>query len=300
MQVGELCKVRRDAVELPGAKYEFAIVKRSNKHTARIVLLDQQLSEQGEFLVTFESLWKLKAATRRATERRRARQSRRHEEDAHDPPGLSRVREMRDGLECIAHMPLCGSPGTTLTFVEGGVTDCTTGAIVNAANEGCLGGGGIDGAIGLLGGQALFEARLALPILSGPATWEPDVRCPTGDAKITIAGELACDHVIHAVGPNFHNCFDDPTSGYAALESAYKAALARATERGVRTVAFCILSGGIFRGDEPLSKIISFGVDMIAKHATSAVERIYFCAFTPAEQRALELKLEALELFGFV
>ena len=68
-------------------------------------------------------------------------------------------------------------------------------AIVNAANEDCLGGGGIDGAISKAGGKALHYAREQLPIVNG-------VRCPTGQARLTISGDIMnAPFVIHAVGP---------------------------------------------------------------------------------------------------
>ena len=74
-------------------------------------------------------------------------------------------------------------------------------AIVNAANEGCLGGGGVDGAISDAGGTNLMMDRLALPVAGGE-----DIRCPTGRAVITgpnSYGKLHVPYVIHAVGPNY-------------------------------------------------------------------------------------------------
>ena len=104
-----------------------------------------------------------------------------------------------DGLKCVQEVTINGK-STILTIAYDGVTNCTTGAIVNAANEGCLGGGGIDGRICALGGPALDAARRALPTIDG-SPFGP--RCKTGDAKMTIAGNLPCDKVIHAVGPIF-------------------------------------------------------------------------------------------------
>jgi hypothetical protein len=66
-------------------------------------------------------------------------------------------------------------------------------AIVNAANTGCLGGGGVDGAISSAGGEDLYQARRALPELNSRG-----LRCKTGDAKITIGGDLNARFCIHA------------------------------------------------------------------------------------------------------
>ena len=89
-------------------------------------------------------------------------------------------------------------------------------AIVNAANEGCLGGGGIDGEVNYRGGTELQKAREALPLID--AGYQ---RCKTGDAKITVAGNLSCSKVIHAVGPRF-GYSDEHETDLQVLESAYK------------------------------------------------------------------------------
>ena len=182
---------------------------------------------------------------------------------------------------------------TTFTVVFGSVTDFTGDAIVNAANEGCLGGGGIDGRICDLGGSVLAEARRALPILDGTAYGK---RCDTGDAKLTVSGDLPCDFVIHAVGPRFGSSgpFDDDL---ALLKQAYKNALERAKdltcakEQKLTKVAFCILSAGTFRGGCSLRDIIHAGVTAIAESIAEStypeLGRVFFCAFTDAERSEL-------------
>ena len=168
---------------------------------------------------------------------------------------------------------------TLFTVAHDSVTNCQAGAIVNAANEGCLGGGGIDGRIRDLGGAALAQARRDLPILTGG---EYGPRCKVGDAKLTVAGDLACEYVIHAVGPrlSYYGPFDDDLK---LLEDAYKSALSRAREHDVTKLAFCILSAGIFRGGCPLTDIIKIGINSIAKHVYPGLERVYFCAYTDDE-----------------
>ncbi len=109
-------------------------------------------------------------------------------------------------------------------------------------------------------------------------------RCYTGDAKITIAGDLPAEFVIHAVGPNMR-MYATEEEGIALLVDAYKAALARGAENSIKKIAFCILSAGIFRGYVPLPAIIKTGIETIAKNTYPGLERVYFCAFMPEEQR---------------
>ena len=161
----------------------------------------------------------------------------------------------------------------------------STATIVNAANEGCLGGGGIDGEINRRGGDTLEAARFALPVVGGHK------RCLTGDAKITVAGDLPCSKVIHAVGPAFES-FPPPNRADHAgnlelLEAAYKNAMERARENELKSVGFCILSAGIFRGGCPLKVVIETGLKAIAKNTYSGLETIVFCGFTPQEQAEL-------------
>eukprot|EP00966_Prymnesium_polylepis_P222829 5154766-Prymnesium_polylepis.1 len=199
---------------------------------------------------------------------------------------LTHVRDcapttMLDGLKCAQEVTINGK-STILTIAWDGVTNCTTGAIVNAANEGCLGGGGIDGRICDLGGPALAAARRALPTLDGI---DHGPRCKTGDAKITIAGALPCEWIIHAVGPIFHSFppFDHKIS---LLANAYKRTLEIARDKGLTKVAFCIISAGIFRGGCPIEEIIKTGITAIAANVYLELKRVYFCAYTAQEQAA--------------
>ena len=175
-----------------------------------------------------------------------------------------------------------GGSETAMYIAFDSVVKFTGDAIVNVANEGCLGGGGIDGEIGRRGGETLYAARCALPVLNGGN------RCPTGDAKITVAGDLPCSKVIHAVGPRFEH-FPPPERAYhegnlELLEAAYKNAMERARENELKSVGFCILSAGIFRGGCPLNVVIATGLKAIAKNTYSGLETVVFCGFTPQEQ----------------
>ncbi|MGD8625072.1 MAG: O-acetyl-ADP-ribose deacetylase [Anaerolineae bacterium] len=122
--------------------------------------------------------------------------------------------------------------GATLELVEGDITRQDTEAIVNAANNSLLGGGGVDGAIHRAGGpQILAESRE----LGG---------CATGDAKITTGGRLAARYVIHAVGPVYRR--EGPARAAELLASAYRRSLEVAAENGVKSVAFPSISTGAY------------------------------------------------------
>jgi O-acetyl-ADP-ribose deacetylase (regulator of RNase III) len=116
-------------------------------------------------------------------------------------------------------------------FVVGDLTEQQVDAIVNAANESLLGGGGVDGAIHRAGGpEILAESRE----LGG---------CATGDAKPTTAGQLLARWVIHAVGPVWRGGgWREPEQ----LASAHRRALEVARSLGARTVAFPAISCGIY------------------------------------------------------
>ena len=178
-----------------------------------------------------------------------------------------------------------------LVVSKGSVLDAHVGALVNAANEGCQGGGGVDGAITSAGGDLLAEKREALPCLEG-SDWR---RCATGDAVVTSGGpfgSLRCDAVIHAVGPNYHSLpdgeGDELERGDALLRSAYMSSMARAKEEKCKTVAFSLLSAGIFRGRQSLDTILAISVGAVADGAYEGLERVHLVAFTPAEQRRLK------------
>lgn len=194
------------------------------------------------------------------------------------------------GLDVIRAVPLEGS--TTLCISRGSVVDFTGDAIVNAANESCLGGGGVDGAISRAGGAELFEARRQLPIRE-----DTGVRCPTGDAVVTVGGDLDARWVVHAVGPSYDGCagakdFD------RKLTSAYASALQRAEEVGARTVAFALISSGIFRGRRPLTAVLRNAVLTVAELAPGRFEEVHLVGFTRHELVNLLRLAKDLEVFS--
>src|SRR5262245_16251202 len=117
-----------------------------------------------------------------------------------------------------------------IEIVEGDITRLDVDAIVNAAKESLLGGGGVDGAIhDAAGPDLLAECRT----LGG---------CPTGDARITKGYRLKAHHVIHAVGPVYHGRPRDAE----LLASAYRSSLRLAVQHSIKTIAFPSISTGIF------------------------------------------------------
>lgn len=291
LSVHEVCKVRKDAVGGKDKGYTLAIVKRTYKNSMRIVLVNSDMSLGDEHTVKSETLWKMKAAMRKSVTRRvESAKSANVAAPKAAAPGCAMFEHMTppvDGMQNLNVTTLLKIVGKSTLFgiAEDSVLKFNGNAIVNAANPGCVDGGGIDGAINNAGGDELMKARRELPVVE-ETEYGQRIRCRTGDAKITIAGLLDCDHVIHAVGPNF-NCEEDEADALLKLKDAYKNSLLRASEAKLRSVAFCIISGGIFRGQCPLDKIMETALFAIAQNAYPGLEHVYFCAFTEFERRVL-------------
>jgi O-acetyl-ADP-ribose deacetylase (regulator of RNase III) len=171
-------------------------------------------------------------------------------------------------------------------------------AIVNAANPGCIGGGGVDGAISAAGGVQLHQDRRDLPVVRRSEDGYP-IRCPVGRAVVTGPGDygsLRVSHVIHAVGPNY-NAFEeeDYDKVHPLLQSAYAQALSAAVSHGLAQVAFSLLSAGIFRGECSLEQVLRLGMESIRNwgegmsqsaadaSSSSSLQEIYVFAFTEDE-----------------
>ena len=125
----------------------------------------------------------------------------------------------------------------TIEIVEADITALSVDAIVNAANERMLGGGGVDGAIHRAAGQALFDACLRVPEV------RPGVRCPTGESRITPGFGLPARFVIHSVGPVWRG---GQHGEDALLASCYRSALTLAKVHGLQSIAFPAVSCGAY------------------------------------------------------
>ena len=124
-----------------------------------------------------------------------------------------------------------------ITVVQGDITTLAVDAIVNAANQVMLGGGGVDGAIHDAAGDELYEACLKVPEV------RPGVRCPTGEARITPGFKLPAKFVIHTVGPIYR---DGQHGEPEKLADCYRNSLALAAENGCKSIAFPCISTGIY------------------------------------------------------
>ncbi|MFQ5746574.1 MAG: O-acetyl-ADP-ribose deacetylase [Gemmatimonadota bacterium] len=163
-------------------------------------------------------------------------------------------------------------------IVGGDITRLEVDAIVNAANERMLGGGGVDGAIHRAAGPQLKDACRAIPEV------RPGVRCPTGESRITPGFRLPARYVIHAVGPVWRG----GGSGEAGrLASCYRSALELAREHGLRSIAFPAISCGVYgyppdRAAETVHEALS---GFLA--GDDALERVLLVAFDDAVREAL-------------
>ena len=124
-----------------------------------------------------------------------------------------------------------------IKIIQGDITTLAVDAIVNAANQVMLGGGGVDGAIHRAAGPELYKACLKVPEV------RPGVRCPTGEARITPGFKLPAKYVIHTVGAVYR---DGQHGEPEKLAACYRNSLALAAENGCKSIAFPCISTGIY------------------------------------------------------
>jgi O-acetyl-ADP-ribose deacetylase (regulator of RNase III) len=143
-----------------------------------------------------------------------------------------------------------------ITVVQGDITTQEVDAVVNAANSAMRGGGGVDGAIHAAGGPTVLEDCIAR---------FPD-GLPTGQAGWTTAGRMPARWVIHVVGPNWSAGQRDRT----LLTGCYRNALRVADELEARTVAFPLVSAGIYGW--PKDDAVAAALDALRESPTSVDE----------------------------
>lgn len=141
----------------------------------------------------------------------------------------------------------------------------------------------MDGAINTAGGSELIKARKQFKIESSGD------RIPTGTAKTTHGrfGNLKTKGVIHATGPDYS--LVEEAAGNKLLEQTYEASLKQAKQYQYQTVAFSLLSAGIFAGAVPLNQVLKIGIDTLKENLPKypKIEAVYMVAFTQEELAAL-------------
>lgn len=164
-----------------------------------------------------------------------------------------------------------------IEVIEADITTLAVDAIVNAANETLLGGGGVDGAIHRVAGPDLLAACRALPQV------RRNVRCPTGEARITPGFRLPAKYVVHTVGPVWHGG-DRGEPGL--LASCYRESLRIATENAVHSIAFPAISCGVY--GYPAEQAVAVAVTEVKAWlaVNSLPRRVVFCCFGSAMAEA--------------
>lgn len=159
--------------------------------------------------------------------------------------------------------------GKTLRLTTGDITRVAADAIVNAANSGLAGGGGVDGAIHRAGGPSIMAELDGIRARIG--------RCPTGSAVATTAGALPARRVFHAVGPVYR---DGQHGEPELLAACYRKCFELAEEHGVRAVSFPAICTGVY--GYPLQEAAAIAVGEVARQlerAECAVEEAIFVLF---------------------
>jgi O-acetyl-ADP-ribose deacetylase (regulator of RNase III) len=149
-------------------------------------------------------------------------------------------------------------------LIKGDITNLDVEAIVNAANNSLLGGGGVDGAIHKAAGPELFKECESLK------------GCTTGQAKMTKGYKLKAKHIIHTVGPVWYGGYRDEPD---LLASCYQSSLKLAKENKIKTIAFPGISTGIYGFPKDLAAIIAINETKRFINKYSYPQKVIFVAY---------------------
>ncbi len=168
--------------------------------------------------------------------------------------------------------------GVTLALMRGNIVEVQADVIVNAANSGLRGGGGVDGAIHRAGGPSIMEECRKIG------------GCPTGEAVVTTAGRLPAKYVFHAVGPIYSGNLDD----VRLLASAYQSCLNLAEQRQVKSISFPSLSTGIY--GYPLELAAPVALHTIIEHVKkpTCLQQVVMVLFGESAYKVHEQALDKL------
>ena len=168
---------------------------------------------------------------------------------------------------------------SVIELVEGDITKQAVDAIVNAANTSLLGGGGVDGAIHRAGGPAILEECRKIG------------GCPTGEAVITTGGNLPAKHIIHTVGPVWHNGSQKEPE---LLHNSYKNSLLQAESNSLTSIALPSISTGAYRF--PIDKASRIALSTIIEHlkGKTNIKTVRFVLFGAAAFKAYKNTLQQL------
>jgi O-acetyl-ADP-ribose deacetylase (regulator of RNase III) len=163
-----------------------------------------------------------------------------------------------------------------MQVVQGDITKLDVDAIVNAANEGLVGGGGVDGAIHRAAGPGLLEECRRLG------------GCPTGQARMTGGYQLKARHVIHTVGPVYRGGRGNEAE---LLRSCYRESLRLAAKAGLETVAFPCISTGVYGypSEEACAVAVSAVSEWLAANEWPRV--VTFCCFSAGDAELYRARL---------
>jgi len=171
-----------------------------------------------------------------------------------------------------------------IELIKGDITKLKIDAIVNAANNGLFGGGGVDGAIHRAGGKEIDDQCKVIRERQGG--------CKTGEAVITTGGDLEAKYVIHTVGPVWNG---EKSGAEEFLSNCYKNSLNLAVEKNIETIAFPCISTGIYGFPKDLAAEIAISSIIEFLKGNTSIKKIIMVCF---ENESFKIYKKLLGLYN--